>query len=84
MKRTTISLPDELAVLAEREASRRGVSVSEVARRALAEHLGLGGAAPRRLPFANLGSSGHRHTARNLEDILADEWGGGTVRDRHR
>jgi hypothetical protein len=84
MKRTTISLPDELALLAEREANRRGVSVSEVTRQALAEHLGLSGTKPRRLPFANLGSSGRHHTARDLEDILADDWGGRVGHDRRR
>lgn len=80
MKRTTITLTDELATALEREARRRRLSVSEVARRALAAHLGLANGQPRRLPFAALGNSGHRHTARDLEEILAAEWG----RDRGR
>ena len=75
MKRTTISLTDELAVLLEREARRRGVSVSEVARQALATHFGPSGDQPRKLPFAALGKSGYRHTARDFEEILAEEWG---------
>jgi Arc/MetJ-type ribon-helix-helix transcriptional regulator len=74
MKRITISLPDELAVLVEREARRRRMSVSEVARRALAEHLGLADGARRRLPFAALGRSGHTDTADRMEEILAEEW----------
>lgn len=84
MKRTTISLPDDLATLAAREAQRRPGSLSEVARQVLAEHLGLQATGPRPLPFANLGSSGHRHTARDLERILADEWAQAADRDRHR
>lgn len=74
MKRTTISLPEDLAIAAEREARRRRVSVSEVARQALAEHLGMNGAERRPLPFAALGRSGHRDTAERLDELLAQEW----------
>jgi Arc/MetJ-type ribon-helix-helix transcriptional regulator len=74
MKRTTVSLPDELAQAVAREARRRGVSVSEVARDALAAHLDLAPDRPRHLSFAALGRSGHRTTARNMEDLLAREW----------
>lgn len=74
MKRTTISLPEDLAIAAEREARRRRVSVSEVARQALAEHLGMNGATRRPLPFAALGRSGHRDTAERLDELLAQEW----------
>ncbi|MBV9101428.1 MAG: ribbon-helix-helix protein, CopG family [Candidatus Dormibacteraeota bacterium] len=73
MKRTTISLSDELARAVDREARRRSSSVSEVARDALAAHLGLSGV-QRPLPFANLGRSGARHTARRMEELLAKEW----------
>lgn len=76
MKRTTISLSDDLATALEREAVRRRVSASEVAREALAEYLGLAGRNPRRLPFAALGRSGHRTTARDFEELLADDWTG--------
>jgi Arc/MetJ-type ribon-helix-helix transcriptional regulator len=74
MKRTTVSLPDDLAGALEREARRRRLSVSQITREALAAHLGLEGGKPRRLPFAALGASGHRTTARDLEEILAAEW----------
>jgi hypothetical protein len=76
MKRTTIALPDDLLLLLEREARRRSSSVSEVTRQVLAAHFGIADGQPRHLPFAALGSSGHRHTARDFEEILADEWGG--------
>jgi hypothetical protein len=79
MKRTTITLPDDLAAAVARAADRRGTSVSQVTRAALEEHLGLGGTAPRPLPFAALGASGHRSTARDVEEILAREW---DARDR--
>ncbi|MBO0705088.1 MAG: CopG family transcriptional regulator [Candidatus Dormibacteraeota bacterium] len=78
MKRTTVSLPDEVAEAVGRAARRRQVSVSELTRRALTEYLRLAGSAPRPLPFANLGSSGYSTTAEDMEEILSDEW----VRDR--
>lgn len=76
MKRTTITLPDELAAALMREARRRRVPVSQVTREAVAAHLGLTGETPRTLPFAALGASGHHTTARDLEDVLAAEWTG--------
>lgn len=74
MKRTSISLPDELATALEREARRRGTSASAVAREALTERLRLGKGEPRELAFAALGRSGTRETARHAEEILAVEW----------
>jgi predicted transcriptional regulator len=74
MKRTTISLSDDLAAAADREARRRDSSVSEVARTALAEHLGLVEGAPRELGFAAVGRSGQRATARDMEQLLEHEW----------
>lgn len=73
MKRTTISIPDDLALAAEREARRRNTSISEIAREALAAHLGLAGER-RPLPFANLGRSGNRDTARRMEELMTREW----------
>ena len=74
MKRTTISLPDKLAELVEHEARRRGTSVSELARQALIAHLSAEAEGRRKLPFAALGRSGHRTTARDFEAIIAQEW----------
>jgi hypothetical protein len=73
MTRTTIALPDELATLLAREARRRETSVSEIVRRAIDSYLGTAGG--RALPFAALGRSGRRHTARDAEKILTSEWG---------
>jgi predicted transcriptional regulator len=74
MKRTTISLPDDLAHALNREAQRRHSSASEVTRTALAQHLGLLQGEPRELAFADLGRSGHRSTARDMEQLLEQEW----------
>ena len=76
MKRTTISLPDELAAALEREAQRRRVPVSQVAREAIEARLGRGAGGLRELPFAALGRSGHHTTARDIEAILDREWAG--------
>jgi hypothetical protein len=72
MKRTTITLPDDLAGVLEREARRRHTSVSEVVRIALTSHFKLD--KPRELPFANLYHGGHTNAAADLEDVLAKEW----------
>ena len=72
MKRTTISLPDDLAGFVEREARRRGTSVSDIVRMALTSHFEL--EQPRELPFANLYHSRHSTDAADLEDSLAREW----------
>jgi Arc/MetJ-type ribon-helix-helix transcriptional regulator len=74
MKRTTVSLPDDLAATLAREAHRRNVSASEITRDALAQHLGLAGDRPRDLPFAAVGRSGQLNTARDMEELIAREW----------
>ncbi len=74
MKRTTVSLPDDLAMVLAREARRRNVPVSEVTRDALIRHLGLAADELRALPYAALGRSGHHNTARDMEELLAREW----------
>lgn len=74
MKRTTVSLSDDLAQAVDREAQRRRVSVSEVTRDALTAHLGLGTSGPRELPFPTLGHSGHQTTGRDMERLLEDDW----------
>lgn len=74
MRRTTISLPDDLARAVERERLRRHTTTSALTREALEHHLGLNSSEPRPLPFANLGHSGHRNTARDMETLLEREW----------
>ena len=74
MKRTTITITDEVALALEREMARKGTSASAVIRTALTAYLGLNNETPRLLPFAKLGDSGHKHTARDAEEILSHEW----------
>ncbi len=74
MKRTSISLPEEIANALDREARRRGTSVSAIAREALADRLHLRVGEVRDLPFVGLGRSGARDTARRAEEVLAEEW----------
>lgn len=74
MKRTTISLPDDLASALGREARRRNRSISQVTREALVRYLGLSVDEPRELPFANLGGSGRSATTARMEERLAAEW----------
>ncbi len=73
MKRTTISLPDEVAAALEREARRRRVPVSQVAREAIESKLGLD--APRDLPFIGMvqGEGGPSDIAGHFDDWLAGQ-----------
>jgi Arc/MetJ-type ribon-helix-helix transcriptional regulator len=81
MRRITVSFPDDVAAALQREASRRRTSVSEVVRLALTAHLKH--PQERVLPFESLGDSGYKHhTARDMEEILAREWGDAINRDR--
>ena len=82
MKRTTISLPDDLAAALEREATRRRVPVSRVAREAIEARLGWDEEGPRELPFAAVGSSGMGNVARRVDEILAEEWVDAITGDR--
>ena len=75
MKRTTLMLPDDLALAIEREARRRSCSVAKVTREALQERFGSAPEGSRPVPFADLGRSDHRHTARDMENLLDREWG---------
>jgi Arc/MetJ-type ribon-helix-helix transcriptional regulator len=79
MKRTTVSLPDHLAGIVEREARRRNTSVSEIMRAALTAHFKLD--QPRELPFAALGHSGLPNAAQDIEEILARDWADDIYRD---
>lgn len=75
MTRITITLPEDLAGILSHEARRRGEPVSAIVREALRALLGGAQGAARKLPFAGLGRSGRKHTARDAEKILKREWG---------
>ena len=72
MKRTTVKLPDDLDALLRHEAARRGVTISELTREAIEQHLR---ATPgrRRLMAAGTGRSGRDDISERIEEILAAE-----------
>ena len=71
MKRTTITLPDDLAALVDHEARRRGSSVSDVIRQtisaALVEKI-------RKIPFAAICDDQDLVTGEEMEQAL-EGWG---------
>ena len=71
MKRTTIKLPDALDLELRLEAKRRGSTISEITRDAIAAHLGGSG---RRLMAAKAGRSGLRDVSERIEEILREEF----------
>ncbi len=73
MKRTTVKLPDELDARLRHEAKRRGMTISELTREAIEDHLG----GPRRRKFAStgVGKSGRSDISERIEEILREEWG---------
>jgi hypothetical protein len=70
MRRTTVKLPDDLDARLRHEAERRGVTIADVTRTALEQHLGAGG---RRRLSAAAGRSGHSDVSERIEEILASE-----------
>jgi Arc/MetJ-type ribon-helix-helix transcriptional regulator len=80
MRRTTISLPDETAERLEREARRRGSSVSGVVREAVEKELNFGGRKPRRIPWAGLFTDPDL-VAERLDEALGG-WADESDRDR--
>lgn len=82
MRRTTISLPDDLAAALEREARRRRVPVSRVAREAIEARLGWDAEGPRNLPFIGIAeSTDSKWTAADLDEFLAETWADEIYRD---
>lgn len=84
MRRTTVLLGDDLADQLDYERRRRNRSTAAIVREALTEYLRGGRSSAKRLPFAGLGASGKRHTARNAEAILRRELGGENKTDTQR
>ena len=73
MRRTTVKLPDDLDARLRHEAQRRGVTIADVTRDALTEHLGSG--KRRRLGAAASGRSGRSDVSARIEEILQAETG---------
>ena len=70
MRRTTVKLPDDLDARLRHEAQRRGVTIADVTRAALEEHLGGG---RRKLRAKGAGRSGRSDISERIEEILAAE-----------
>ena len=76
MKRTTVKIPDEVDRLLRHEAQRRGLTISELTRRALQSYLGADApSARRRLLSAGAGRSGRSDISESIEEILYGESG---------
>ena len=82
MKRTTVTLTDELASRLQLEAERRQTSVSEVMRILVAEALGVGPDAKRRIPFAALFDDPGMVPGEDIDRELEGEWLRELDRDR--
>lgn len=82
MKRATITLPDDLADLVDREARRRQTSFSEVVRQYIV--LGLSGSEekPRKIPWAGLFQDPDMIPAERMDEELASRWADDLARDR--
>lgn len=77
MKRITISLPEDIAEMLADDAHRRRRSVSDVAREAIAEHLGVSeNCEPRVLPFVGLfaGEGKGDFDSGTIDEYLAEHW----------
>jgi Arc/MetJ-type ribon-helix-helix transcriptional regulator len=72
VRRTTITLPDDLYRLALREAERRATSVSEVVRVSLTRL--LRGEEQRALPWAGMVNEPEMIYGRAIDDGLDDGW----------
>ncbi|MDP3984083.1 MAG: CopG family transcriptional regulator [Acidimicrobiia bacterium] len=70
MKRTTIKLPDDVDARLRHEAERRGITISELTREAIEQHLG---GRRRTLHAAGAGRSGRDDISERIEEILAAE-----------
>jgi hypothetical protein len=70
MRRTTVKLPDAIDAKLRHEAERRGITVSELTREAIEQHLG---GSVRHLGAAGSGRSGRDDISERIEQILAAE-----------
>lgn len=67
MKRTTIKIPDELDRRLRREAARRGMTVSQLTREAIAAHVG---GPVREFRSMGAGNSGRSDISQRIDEFL--------------
>jgi hypothetical protein len=82
MKRTTITLPDDLSDLVDSEARRRQTSVSDVIRTFIIEGLAGTVEKPREIPFAGLFHDPGMVTGDSMDEALRQHWADDLDRDR--
>ncbi len=82
MKRTTITLSDELAELVEREAQRQRASVSEVIRQLLSQAFVGSEEQPRQIPWAGIVNDPSFVHGKDIDEELEREWSDDIDRDR--
>lgn len=82
MKRATITLPDDLAELVDREAVRRQTSFSEVVRQYIIQGLTGSDEKPREIPWAGLFHDPDMVPAERIDEELAEHWANDLDRDR--
>jgi hypothetical protein len=82
MKRATVTLPDDLADLVDREARRRQTSFSDVVRQFIVQGLSGSEEKPREIPWAGLFHDPEMVPAECLDEELADHWADDIDRDR--
>jgi len=82
MKRATITLPDDVAELVDREAARRQTSFSEVVRQYIVKGLSGSGDKPREIPWAGLFNDPGMIPAERLDEELSAHWADDLDRDR--
>ena len=82
MKRATITLPDDLAELIDREAARRQTSFSEVVRQFILQGFAGSKEKPREIPWAGLFNDPDMVPAERMDEELAARWADDLDRDR--
>jgi hypothetical protein len=82
MKRATITLPEDLADLVDREARRLQTSFSEVVRQYIVRGLSGTDGKPREIPWAGLFQDPDMIPAERMDDELAAHWADDLNRDR--
>lgn len=82
MKRATITLPDDLAEMVDREARRRQTSFSEVVRQFIVQGFSGSAKKPPEIPWAGLFHDPDMVPAERLDEELAEHWSDALDRDR--
>jgi predicted transcriptional regulator len=75
MRRTTVFVDDEVLDALVAIARRRGISVAQITREALAAYVSREQGRRRPLSLAGIGRSGRKDVAERAEDLLKEDFG---------